>query len=104
MSGTRESLETAQEAAREARTRLAETMSEIKARLHPRALAKEGVDELRERGTAMAGKAAAAAQERPALAATIVAAILLLLLRHPIGRLIGRLFSKRDETVEPQAG
>jgi ElaB/YqjD/DUF883 family membrane-anchored ribosome-binding protein len=103
VSVTSQSLATAQENAREARTRLAETVSEIRGRLQPNVLAREGMDRLRERGNALVHDAGDAARERPAVVGSAVGAALLLILRKPIARLIGRLFLKRDETEGPAA-
>jgi len=98
VSVTEDSLAQAQESAREARTRLANTISDIRARIQPDVLAREGMDKLRERGNALVHDATEAARARPTVVGTAIGAALLLILRKPIARLIGRLFFRRDET------
>jgi hypothetical protein len=104
MSVTKDSLKEAQDAARDARTKLADTFGEIKARLQPGVLVREAQDKVREEAVELGERAAAAAREKPAAAGLAVGAFILLLIRKPLGRLIGRVFSKPSETAGPAAG
>jgi hypothetical protein len=104
MSVTKDSLKDAQDAARDARTRLADTVGEIKARLSPSVLVEQARDKVKEEAAELGERAMNAARERPATAGLALGAIFLLLFRKPIGRLIGRVFSKRSETAGPATG
>lgn len=99
MSVTRDSLETAQDAARDARTKLVDTIAEIKARLAPSTLAREAKEKIRDEATAFGERAMSTAQERPALAGLTIGGVILLLFRKPIGRLLGRVFSRRTSSA-----
>ncbi|MDB5690852.1 MAG: hypothetical protein JWL91_2728 [Sphingomonas bacterium] len=100
MSGTRDSLEAAQDAARDARTKLSDTFCQIKARLQPSALAGQARERIREEVSILSEKAVATAGDRPALVGMTGGAILLFFLRKPLGRLIGRMFSREKTKAE----
>lgn len=104
MSVTRESLETAQDAARDARTKLVDTIAEIKARLAPATLVREAKEKVRDEANALGEKMITTARERPSLAGITAGAVFLLLFRKPIGRLIGRIFSRSGETAGRTTG
>jgi len=104
MSVTKDSLKDAQDAARDARTRLADTVAEIKARLAPGVLAGQAREKVKEEAVELGERAMDAARARPTLAGLSAGAVFLLLFRKPLGRLIGRVFSKRSETTGPATG
>jgi len=104
MSVTKDSLKDAQDAARDARTRLAETVGEIKARLSPSVLVAQARDKAKEEAVELGERAMETARKQPLFAGLTGGAVLLLLFRKPIGRLIGRVFSKRSETAGPATG
>ena len=91
-----DSLEAAQQAARDARTRLSDTVCEIKARLQPSALAEQAKERVRGDLTLLAEKATTTAEERPAAVGLVTSAVALLLLRKPLGRLMGRIFDRNS--------
>jgi hypothetical protein len=91
--GTRDSLEAAQEAARDARTRLSDTVCQIKARLQPSALVGQARERIKEEVTLLTDKATTTAGDRPALVGLTAGAVLLFFLRKPLGRVIGRMFT-----------
>jgi hypothetical protein len=94
MTGKDDSLEAAQEAARDARTKLSETFCEIKARLQPSALAQQARDKISEEVTYLRDRAVTTTNDRPALVGLSGGAILLFLLRKPLGRIVNRIFSR----------
>ena len=95
MSGTAQEVTRAEHAATAARARLMTTIGEIQDRLQPRELVREGVDRLRERGEDLAEQTVATVRANPAATATAGGALALFLLRRPLGRLVGRLFSRK---------
>jgi hypothetical protein len=95
VSGTRDSLEDAQNAARDARTRLMDTFSQIKGRLQPSTIANEARDRIKEEVSQLSSTAMTTANDRPGLVGMTGGAILLFLLRKPLGRVIGHIFSRR---------
>jgi hypothetical protein len=104
MSVTKDSLKDAQDAARDARTRLADTVGEIKGRLSPSVLVGQAREKAKEEAVELGERAMDAARERPLMAGLTGGAVFLLLFRRPIGRIIGRVFSKRSETAGPATG
>jgi hypothetical protein len=104
MSSTEDSLKEAQEAARDARTKLADTFGEIKARLQPSVLIREAQEKVKEEAVDLGERAVAVAREKPNTVGLSIGAVILLLLRKPLGRLLGRVFSKRSETTGPATG
>ncbi|OQW76185.1 MAG: hypothetical protein BVN33_05925 [Proteobacteria bacterium ST_bin13] len=77
MSDIEEERARAEIAAAAARSQLTGTLVDIQARLHPRALARDAIEELRETGIAIARRTLAAAQHNPGpligIGATLVA-------------------------------
>jgi hypothetical protein len=106
MTGTRTSLEMAQDAARDARTRLSDTFCEIKGRLQPSVLAAEAKQKVRDEAIEIGDKAVTFAHDRPTLVGMTAAATMLFLLRKPLTRLAGRISrrSKAPEKVLPGRG
>jgi len=93
----------ARERAKAARARLTATLGEIQARLAPKTIVRDAVDNLRENASAFAGDTVAAVRSRPIAATAIAAGIGLLLARKPILRAAKR-FSDGDETAAPADG
>lgn len=76
---------------REARDRLAETVDETQARLHPQALIADLSDEIVDHAQAMAHDLIDAVRRRPVKSAAAVVGLLLLLLRPPLLRIFRNL-------------
>lgn len=72
----------------EARERLAATVSTLQAKLDPRTLARSTVDDLTDRGSAIAKTTVDSARRNPAIAATAAMLAGLLLIRRPLTRAI----------------
>jgi hypothetical protein len=104
MSESKDSLKQAQDAARDARTKLADTFGEIKARLQPSVLVREVQEKMKEEAVDLGERAVAVAREKPNMVGLTVGAVVLLLFRKPLGRLLGRVFSRRRETTDPATG
>jgi ElaB/YqjD/DUF883 family membrane-anchored ribosome-binding protein len=88
----------AERQAETARQRLAGTLVELQARLNPKALARDAVQELKESGQEIARDGLDAVKRHPLTVGGIAAAIGLFLARRPIRRLLG---GQPDETAEP---
>ena len=73
---------------REARNRLAETVDETQARLHPQALIADLVDEIVDHAQTMMHNAVDAIRRRPAKATGAIITVLLLIIRPPIYRIV----------------
>ena len=71
-----------------ARARLALTLGELQARLSPKALARDAVQELKETGQELARDGVAAAKRHPLTIGGAAAGIIVFLLRRPLGKLI----------------
>lgn len=99
MSGTRDSLEAAQDAARDARTKLSDTFCQIKARLQPSALVGEARERVRVEVSHLSEKAVNTAGERPGVVGMTIGAVLLFFLRKPLGRILGRVFARERESA-----
>lgn len=98
MSTTARDVARAQAEAEASRARLMGTIGELQVRLQPKVLAHDAATRLKVRGSELADDAMDAARERPGVVGAAAGAIVLFLLRRRIGRLVGRLFSGRDET------
>lgn len=99
MSDDEPSLAVAEERSDRARQRLAGTLVEIQARLKPKALVREAMQELREAGQELAHEALESAKRHPLTVAGVVTAIGLFLARRPARALIARL----PEETPPRA-
>lgn len=84
--------------AQTARQRLAGTLVELQARLNPKALAREAVQELKETGEEFARNGLDAVKRHPLTVGGIAAAIGLFLARRPIRQLLDK---HPDETAVP---
>jgi len=100
MSGRERDILQARERAMAARARLADTMSEVQDRLHPRALLNEAWQEVRERGQEFAEEAVNIARTKPMAVSAIVAAAIALFAREPICQALASLFGRRRETAD----
>jgi ElaB/YqjD/DUF883 family membrane-anchored ribosome-binding protein len=90
-------IEQARRHAEWARGRLDSTLGALQQRLHPKTLATEAWDGVRERGNDLADGALQAVRERPAAVSAAVGAFALFLARRPIGRALGRLWQPRPD-------
>jgi len=95
-------LDTAKAQAEAARQRLTATMVALQARLNPKALAREALNELKETGEDLARSGAAAARRNAGPIAGIAATLGLVLARHQLSDLISH-FIGGDETATDQA-
>jgi hypothetical protein len=108
VNGTDRDVERARENASRARARLANTMSEILDRLHPRTLVNEAIQEVRERGQEIAGQAVELARARPAATSAIAAGVIALFARAPIRRAVTALAARwrhapeAEDTAKPE--
>ena len=75
----------------EARERLAGTLVELQARLNPKALAREAIQELKETGQEMAREGLEAAKRHPLTLAGAATAVGIFLVRKPLSKLISEL-------------
>jgi len=94
-------IERARASALEARADLAATMARIQRRLKPAALMKEGWEELREQGGALADGALATARKRPMATAALIGGTILFLARKPLLRMIAERIWPAKETAAP---
>lgn len=92
-----EAIEAAKREAEAARRRLDSTLVALQQRLHPKALATEAWDGVKEKSGDLAEGALGAVKQRPGAAAAAVGAIVLFLARDPLRRAVGRAFSKQPE-------
>jgi hypothetical protein len=92
-------LDTAKAQADEARKRLTATMVALQTRLHPKALAREAFNELKETGEDLARSGAAVAKRNAGPIAGIAATLGLVLARHQLGGLLSH-FTGGDETAD----
>jgi ElaB/YqjD/DUF883 family membrane-anchored ribosome-binding protein len=98
MSDDRVDLTIAERQAETARQRLAGTLVELQARLNPKALVRDAVQELKETGGEFARDGLDAVKRHPLTVGGIAAAIGLFLVRRPIRQLLDR---RPDETAAP---
>ena len=98
MSDDEPSLTVAEQRSARARKRLAGTLVEIQARLNPKALAREAVQELREAGEELARDGIEAIKRHPLTMAGVRTAIGMFVARRPLRALIAE---TADETAPP---
>ena len=97
-------IEAAKRASVRARAELDSTMVALQQRLHPKSLATEAWDGVREKSGDLAESALGAVKERPAAVGLAVGAVALFLARDPLRRAVGRLLSRNGEAAEPEDG
>ena len=85
-----------------ARRRLDSTLVALQQRLHPKALANEAWDGVKEKSGDLAEGALGAVRQRPGAVSLAVGAAVLFLARDPLRRAVGRAFSKRDEDEDEE--
>ena len=91
-------VEAAKREAEAARRRLDSTLVALQQRLHPKSLATEAWDGVKEKSGDLAEGALGAVKQRPGAVSLAVGAAVLFLARDPLRRAVGRAFSKgRDE-------
>lgn len=97
-------VEAAKREAEAARRRLDATLVALQQRLHPKALATEAWDEVKEKSSDLAEGALGAVKQRPGAVSLALGAAVLFLARDPLRRAVGRAFSRRDESEEDADG
>src|SRR3712207_1932935 len=90
-------LETAKREAEAARRRLETTLGALQQRLHPKALANEAWDGVREKSNDLAENTMHAVKQRPGTVSMALAAFTIFLARKPIRRTVTRLFAGEEE-------
>jgi hypothetical protein len=90
-------IETAKREANRARRQLDSTMAALQLRLHPRSLATEAWDGVKDKSSDLAEGALGAVKQRPAAVSMALGAVVLFLARDPLKRAVGRMFSKEEE-------
>jgi hypothetical protein len=93
-------IEAAKRASARARRELDSTMVALQQRLHPKSLATEAWDGVKEKSGDLAESALGAVRERPAAVGLAVGAVALFLARDPLRRAVGRLLSKNGEAED----
>jgi hypothetical protein len=96
-------VEAAKRDAVKARARLDSTVVALQQRLHPKSLATEAWDGVKEKSSDLADGALGAVRQRPAAAGIALGAIALFLARAPLRRAAGRLFSGDGEEEDDGA-
>jgi hypothetical protein len=86
-----------------ARARLDSTLVALQQRLHPKALATEAWDGVKEKSSDLAEGALGAVKERPAMAGIALGAIALFLARNPLRRAAGKLLFGEGEAEDDGA-
>ena len=99
---TAERIESARRNTERARTRLESTLAALQARLHPKVLANEAWDGVREKSNDLADGAMEAVKKRPAVVSAAVGAFALFLAREPLKRAVTRMVSGDEETERPE--
>lgn len=98
MSGSE--IEAAKREAQRTRRELDSTLVALQQRLHPRALATEAWDGVREKSSDLAESALGAVRQRPAAVSIAIGAVALFLARDTLRRAVGRMFSKDEEETD----
>jgi ElaB/YqjD/DUF883 family membrane-anchored ribosome-binding protein len=92
-----QAIEAAKREAEAARRRLDSTLVALQQRLHPKTLANEAWDGVKEKSNDLAEGAMDAVKQRPGAVSLAVGAAFLFLARKPLGRAVGKVFSGGDE-------
>lgn len=92
-----QAIEAAKREAEAARRRLDSTLVALQQRLHPKTLATEAWDGVKEKSNDLAEGAMDAVKQRPGAVSLAVGAAFLFLARKPLGRAVGKVFSAGDE-------
>jgi ElaB/YqjD/DUF883 family membrane-anchored ribosome-binding protein len=92
-----QAIEAAKREAEAARRRLDSTLVALQQRLHPKTLATEAWDGVKEKSNDLAEGAMDAVKQRPGAVSLAVGAAFLFLARKPLGRAVGKVFSNGDE-------
>jgi ElaB/YqjD/DUF883 family membrane-anchored ribosome-binding protein len=92
-----EAIEAAKRNAEAARRRLDSTLVALQQRLHPKSLATEAWDGVKEKSNDLAEGALDTVRQRPGAVSVALGAAVLFLARKPIGRAVGRAFAKAEE-------
>jgi len=90
-------VEAAKREAEAARRRLDSTLVALQQRLHPKSLATEAWDEVKEKSSDLAEGALGAVKQRPGAVSLALGAAVLFLARDPLRRAVGKALSKREE-------
>ena len=88
------SVEAAKREAAAARRRLDSTLVALQQRLHPKALASDAWDGVKEKSQDLAEGALGAVKKRPATVSIAIGAVALFLARDPLRRAVGRALSR----------
>lgn len=89
-----EAIEAAKREAEAARRRLDSTLVALQQRLHPKSLATEAWDGVKEKSSDLAEGALDTVRQRPGAVSVALGAAVLFLARKPIGRAVGKAFSR----------
>jgi hypothetical protein len=90
-------IEMAKREAEIARRRLDSTIAGLQQRLHPKSLANEAWEGVRDKSSDLADNAVDIVKERPAAASMALGALVLFMARGPLKRGVSRLFSQEEE-------
>ncbi|MEA3041322.1 MAG: hypothetical protein QOC65_811 [Sphingomonadales bacterium] len=90
-------IEAAKREAEAARQRLDTTLAALQLRLHPKSLATEAWDGVKEKSSDIAEGALDAVKQRPAAVSLAIGAAMLFFARRPLTRAVGRAFSRGQE-------
>lgn len=93
-------VEQAKRQTEQARRRFDSTLVALQQRLHPKALATEAWDGVKEKSSDLAEGALGAVKQRPGAVSLAIGAAILFLARDPLRRAVGRVFSKDEENGE----
>ena len=83
-----------------ARRRFDSTVAALQQRLHPKSLATEAWDGVKEKSSDLAEDALGAVKQRPGAVSLALGAAVLFLARNPLRRAVARAFSKGEEDEE----
>lgn len=97
-------IEAAKREAEAARRRLDSTLVALQQRLHPKSLATEAWDGVKEKSGDLAEGALGAVRQRPGAVSLALGAAVLFLARDPLRRAVGRAFSRGRDDEEAQDG